>query len=193
MIVGTTKPIKELIEMTSRYKKILAIGCGTCITVCYAGGEKEVAIASTALRIARKLQGNELQTNEITIKRQCEWEFVEELDDMIDDCDAILSFGCAAGIQSMADRYETIPVLPGVNTQFIGMVQEQGVWEERCIGCGDCNTHLTGGLCAVTRCPKGLLNEPCGAETDDGMCEVDESQECIWVGIARRIQKNWRN
>ena len=80
MIVGTTKSIKELIGITDRYKKILAVGCGTCITVCYAGGEKEVAVAMAALRIARKLKGGELVTRESTIKRQCEWEFIEELD-----------------------------------------------------------------------------------------------------------------
>jgi len=188
MIVGTTKPIRELIEITAEYEKILAVGCGTCITVCYAGGEREVAIASTALRLARKLKGGALDTREVTSKRQCEWEFVEELDELVADCDAVLSFACAAGIQALADRYPTKPVLPGVDTQFMGMVLDQGVWAERCVGCGHCITHLTGGFCAVTRCPKGMVNEPCGGETADGMCEVDETQTCIWFDIARRLE-----
>lgn len=197
MIVGQTKPIKELIEMTNEYNRLLIIGCGTCITVCYAGGEKEVALVASALRMARKIKSRTsapngakqaLTANEITIKRQCEIEFVEELDALVKDVDAILTLACAAGIQTLADRYTNLPVLPGVNTQFIGMVREQGVWEEMCIGCGDCITHRTGGLCAVARCPKGQLNAPCGGANTDGKCEVNENLPCIWFKIAERLK-----
>ena len=57
MIVAERKKIPELVEILQRHKKILVLGCGTCVTVCLAGGEREVSIISSALRIASKKRG----------------------------------------------------------------------------------------------------------------------------------------
>ena len=54
MIVASPKPITELKQLIDRHKKVLFVGCGTCVTVCLAGGEREVGIAGYATRMARK-------------------------------------------------------------------------------------------------------------------------------------------
>ena len=47
MVVAERKPLYEIKEMIQGCKKILILGCGTCTTVCMAGGEKEVSILAT--------------------------------------------------------------------------------------------------------------------------------------------------
>jgi ferredoxin len=55
MIVASPKSVTELKQLVDRHKKVLFVGCGTCVTVCLAGGEREVGIAGYATRMARKL------------------------------------------------------------------------------------------------------------------------------------------
>ena len=55
MIIAEQKPLTEIIELLGDAKKVLIVGCGTCVTVCFAGGEKEVGILASAMRIKSKL------------------------------------------------------------------------------------------------------------------------------------------
>ena len=75
-------------------------------------------------------------------------------------------------MQAIAERFPDKPVYAGLNTQFLGILEEQAVWTEKCIGCGDCMLADFGGICPVTRCAKRLLNGPCGGSTEEH-CEVD--------------------
>ena len=54
MIVADQKPIEQILDMLPEGKRILVVGCDTCVTVCLAGGEKEVKVLSAALRMAKK-------------------------------------------------------------------------------------------------------------------------------------------
>lgn len=84
MIVAQQKPLVQIKAMVADCQKILVVGCGTCVTVCMAGGEKEVGILGSCLRMALRLDGKEPEITEACIQRQCEWEFVEELKGKID-------------------------------------------------------------------------------------------------------------
>jgi hypothetical protein len=159
------------------------------MTVCDAGGEREVSFLHNALRVAQSRSGNEAHRFlEYTLKRQCEPEFLEMLVDKVGDVDAILSLGCGIGVQAIAERFPDTPVLPGVNTSFIGMAREQGVWDERCAACGDCRLEDTAGICPITRCTKGILNGPC-AGTKNGKCEANKDMDCAWVLIYKRLER----
>ena len=57
MIVADRKNVRELRDMISDHDRVLLVGCGTCVTVCLAGGEREVGILGSALRMALKLIG----------------------------------------------------------------------------------------------------------------------------------------
>lgn len=185
MVVAERKPMDEIQEMISGCKKILVLGCGTCTTVCMAGGEKEVGILASQLRMSN----NGMEIAEATIERQCDKEFIEEIKDTADGCDAVLSMACGAGVQLVAEVLEGKIVYPALNTKFVGVTEEQGRWSEVCSACGDCMLDETGGICPVTRCSKGLLNGPCGGSVD-GKCEVDpENIDCAWQLIYDRLKR----
>jgi len=57
MIIGEQKPLDEIKEIIADYQNLLILGCGTCVTVCFAGGEKEVGILASTLRMATRLEG----------------------------------------------------------------------------------------------------------------------------------------
>jgi ferredoxin len=186
MIVAEQKPLAEIKEMVAGYDRLLVAGCGTCVTVCFAGGTKEAGILAASLRMASRLNGHDQEVDELTVQRQCEWEYVDLLADRLDDYDAVLSLGCGVGVQTLAERFPTKRVLPGLNTTFMGLPTEQGVWEERCQACGDCILDLTGGICPITRCAKQLLNGPCGG-SQNGVCEINPDVPCAWQLIWERL------
>jgi ferredoxin len=187
MIVASPKSITELKNLIHGHKKVLFVGCGTCVTVCLAGGEREVSISSYAVRMARKLDNNPVEISQITIERQCENEFLKDLAEPASKVEAIVSFGCGAGVQAIAERFPDKPVYAALNTQFLGVLEEQAIWTEKCMGCGDCMLDLFGGICPVTRCAKRLLNGPCGGSLEN-RCEVDSDRPCAWQLIYNRLK-----
>ena len=93
MIVGEQKPLEEIKQLVADHDSILVLGCGTCVTVCLAGGQREVGIIASALRMAAKLKGLPLEVEELTIERQCDNVFIEQAAEAIERNDAVLSFG----------------------------------------------------------------------------------------------------
>ena len=187
MIVAERKPIDEIIKMIAKHKSILIVGCETCVAVCFAGGEKEVGVLKSLLKIQAQKDGKDMQIEGLAIKRQCDTEFVDELKSKVEGVDAIISLGCGAGVQFIAERFPEKIVYPGVNTLFIGVTKEQGVWSERCAACGSCILEKTGGVCPIARCSKSLLNGPCGGSVE-GKCEIDPDVDCVWQIIFDRLK-----
>ncbi len=185
MIVGERKPLSIVIENLSPWRKILVLGCGTCVTVCMSGGEKEAQEVAAILR----LRG--FQARALTIERQCEMEFNRKFAEEINREEVVLSLACGIGVQILSDLFPQKPIFPGVNTTFMGAPIVQGLWEERCSGCGDCIVHLFGNICPVTRCAKSLLNGPCGG-SQKGKCEVKPERDCAWQLIYDRMREQGR-
>ena len=188
MIVAEIKPFDEIKELLREYKKVLILGCGTCVTVCMSGGERQVELLASAVRMAGKLENSELSVGEKTILRQCDPEFIDQIINDASEYDAILSMACGAGVQGVAEKIRNIPVLPAMNTRFIGLTDGQGTWAEVCAACGDCVLGMTGGICPIATCPKGILNGPCGGNKN-GKCEVNLEMPCAWVRIYEKTKE----
>lgn len=188
MITGEQKPIDQIREMVAPYKRILVLGCASCVAECAAGGEKETAMLASTLRIAAKMKGEDVLIEEKTLDRQCVRDFVILLDDIIEKYDAVLSLGCGAGVQAVAEMFTKVPIIPAINTEFLGETRDQGYWVENCLGCGDCMLYHFGGICPLARCSKQLLNGPCGGSMD-GRCEINPDVECAWHLIVDRLTK----
>jgi ferredoxin len=187
MIVAEQKTLEEIVDEIGDAKRILVLGCNECVTVCEAGGKKEVGVLASALRMYYMNRGEERKIDENTIERQCDTEYLDQITGEVDQYDAILSLACGVGIQFTAERYPSMAVLPGVNTCFLGATEYRGLWTERCQACGQCILHLTGGICPVARCAKRLLNGPCGGSTD-GKCEISKDLDCAWQLIIDRLK-----
>jgi ferredoxin len=186
MIVAEQKSLDEMKTLIGEARNVLVVGCGTCVTVCFAGGAREAAIVAASLRMATRLDGNAKTVSDVTVQRQCEWEYLDEIAEQVRAADVVLSLGCGIGVQAIAEHFPQAWVVPGLNTSFMGLPTEQGVWAERCAACGDCLLGLTGGICPIARCSKSLLNGPCGG-SEDGHCEVNPDIPCAWQLIYDRL------
>ena len=190
MIVGDLKPIEEIETSIRGRSRVLILGCRGCVTVCNTGGEKEVAVLASQLRIASGARREHREILDATIERQCDFEYIEPILLQIEDVDVVVSLACGAGVQQVAEAaaglQRPVQVVPGINTTFLGAALEQGVWAERCQGCGDCVLEITGGICPIARCSKSLLNGPCGGSSD-GKCEIDPEVDCGWQLIYDRL------
>jgi ferredoxin len=195
MITAERKPFEQIKEYVKDYKKIMVLGCGTCVAVCQAGGEKEVEILASELRLAFGNEGKKVEVIEATVVRQCDDEFMTDTAflEKVRDADIIISIACGVGVQHASGFFnrviegKPVRVVPGLNTTFMGANIEIGHWEERCLGCGDCVLERTGGICPITRCAKSLLNGPCGGSSG-GKCEISEDMDCAWHLIIERLE-----
>jgi hypothetical protein len=138
--------------------------------------------------MANKIDNEDVEIKEATIQRQCDKEYIEPIIEMAKECDVILSMGCGAGVQMVADLLEPMPVMPGLNTRFIGVSDGEGSWSEKCRACGSCVLGEHAGICPIARCPKSILNGPCGG-SQGGKCETDPNRDCAWALIYDRLMK----
>lgn len=189
MIFAEWKPVDEIVSQLRGHKKVLLVGCATCVAECAAGGEKEVETLAPLLSLALKKEGRQVEILTSTLEKQCEREFVDELDAKVQSVDAIVSLACGIGVQLLAECFSTMPVYPGVNTSALTLREEAGVWASRCAACGDCVLGETFGYCPVARCAKSLMNGPCGGTRKDGKCEIDEATDCVWNLIVERAEE----
>jgi|SRR5210317_1852972 ferredoxin len=187
MIVGEQKPFEEIWEMVKDHKQLTVFGCNTCVAVCHQGGNKEAGILAAQLRMRASQDDVEIEIVDSGIERQCEHEFFEKTEDLVQKSEAVLSLACGIGVQFMATKYDSTPIYPALNTTFLGDVPETGVFTEKCQACGDCVLGVTGGVCPVSRCAKRLFNGPCGGSTT-GKCEISKETECAWQLVVDRLE-----
>lgn len=187
MIVVKQKPLEEILAAVSGEQRVLFVGCNTCAAVSLAGGEKETETLEGVLRLVASKKGDSVYYKSVVLTRQCEPEYVEQLDTT--GFDVIVSLGCGAGVALIAEM-TGMPTYPALDTVFIGSALGMAAWRAECSACGQCVLGETAGICPVTRCAKGIMNGPCGG-VDDGMCELKD-RECAWVLIYERLDAQGR-
>lgn len=193
MITAQRKPMEDIVKNLLDKNKVLVVGCNGCTAFHRVGGEKQVGEFVKLLKINTKLKDKNIEIVEACVEEQCGKELVEDaLNEIIKGCAAVVSLACGAGVQQIAEIYDTIPVYPANDTFLVGIEnrKEQRL-SEVCRGCGDCILDETAGICPRVRCMKGLLNGPC-AGVHDGLCELstkDNEIPCGWMEICNKIIK----
>ena len=188
MIVTTLKPLDEILESISPYRKVLIAGCDGCTQP--PRGLREAKTLKQLLELAGQLKGKEFEFEVVSVVKQCDTVLTAAaLEPYIEDVDVVLSLACGAGPQTVVELFHDIPVIPAQNSHFIGIDdREDGAMFDSCLACGDCILALTGGICPVTRCSKGLLSGACGGARH-GKCELDSERDCGWELIYERLKR----
>lgn len=187
MIITKQKPLDHLMQRIGT-NPVFLIGCSECATLCKTGGKDELTILEqtfTANHIP--VQGTiilEPACHLLNSKR-----LLATAKPRIDKADILLVMACGNGVQTVHELYPDKTVISGTDALFIGEITRNGVFEKRCAICGDCLLDEFCGLCPVARCPKSMLNGPCGGITD-GKCEQDPNLPCIWDLIYRTLKDN---
>jgi len=182
------KPFEEIKGQLDGLDRIFIVGCGTCTTMTRTGGRDEVLAMKERLQELGKIV-----TGWVVIPTACD-EMTEvaikENNGAIRNAGCMLVMSCALGVHKVSS-YLDKPVIPGVDTLFIGLEDEPGNFHEVCAQCGQCVLGETGGICPITACHKGLVNGPCGG-TNKGKCEVDKEKDCAWTLIYQRLNAQGR-
>ncbi len=188
MIVTTQKPLDEVLGFISPYTNVLIAGCDGCTQP--PRGLREAKTLSQLLELAGRLQNKSFNFKVTTVAKQCDnYLAASILKPQIEGVSAVLSLACGIGVQTLAEVFPEIPIFPAQNTHFMGAEErEAGILEERCAGCGDCLLAITGGICPVARCSKGLLNGACGG-SKEGKCELSPDRDCAWCLIYEQLNK----
>jgi len=182
------KPFDEIKEQLANLDRPFIIGCGTCTTMTKTGGIDQV------LEMKNRLQELGTRISGWTVIPTACDEMTEvamkENGASLQSAGCILAMTCALGVHRMS-LYIDRPVIPALDTLFIGVEDTPGYFHEVCAQCGQCVLDETAGICPITACHKGLVNGPCGG-TNNGKCEVDKEKDCAWTLIYERLKEQGR-
>jgi len=105
--------------MIAPYKKVLLLGCNECVTVCAAGGEREVSVLASELKLWYAREGREIEIREHTLERQCDHEYIDQIRPFVDGYEVVVSLACGQGYSTW--RRNTVRNrFAGINTTFLG-------------------------------------------------------------------------
>ena len=189
MIITKQKDFRQLLESIGE-DPVFIVGCSDCATLCNTGGEKELKSMKDALE-----KKNIEVTGTVILEPACHLQndkrIFRQYKKEIDKANKVLVLACGNGFQTVSEILDEIEIISGNDTLFLGEIKRINEFEKRCILCGDCNHDIFGGLCPVSRCPKNMLNGPCGG-VNNGKCEVSFDIECVWDKIYKYLKEKER-
>lgn len=186
MIITRQKEFNDLLNSIGD-GPVFIVGCSECATMCHTGGEEEI------LAMKDKLENKKLVvTGWVVLDPACHFQNDKRLlrshKEEVNKAKKILVLACGNGVQTVSEIIEDADIVSGTDTLFLGEIKRANEFELRCVMCGECIQDLFGGFCPVSRCPKEMLNGPCGG-AKEGKCEVDPDIICIWDVIYKRLKE----
>lgn len=188
MIITKSKEINEIENLIDK-KSVFIMGCSECATICKTGGEEEV----NKLKKDLILKGIKV-TGSVVLDPAChklnDVRILKKFKNELDKSEIILVLSCGNGLQTVSEIFENKEIICGTNTLFLGEIKHLNEFERMCNFCGNCIVNDFQGLCPITRCPKNMLNGPCGGSVK-GKCEINSDMNCVWQLIVNKfVNKN---
>ena len=189
MIITKPKDLEYIIKSVGK-GPVFITGCSECATICGTGGEKEV------LQMKDLLEKNKINvTGWVILDPACHLQYDKRLlrkyKKELENAKKVLVLACGNGIQTVSEIVKDADVIPGTDTLFLGEIKRLGDFVKNCQMCGECIQDLFDCFCPVARCPKSMLNGPCGGSIN-GKCEVDPDLECVWDVIYTSLKEKGR-
>ena len=186
MIITRQKEFNDIIKCIAE-GPVFIIGCSECATVCHTGGEEEV------LSMKKALEKKDIKiTGWVILEPACNLQkdklILKNHKKDIENAKKILVLACGNGAQTVSEIIEAIDIVPGCDTLFLGEIKHANDFEKRCALCGECIQDLFDSFCPVARCPKNMLNGPCGG-LKNGKCEINSDLDCILDIIYKELKK----
>ena len=186
MIITKQKDMEKILSSIDN-KSVFIAGCNECATLCHTGGEEEV------IAMKKALEGRNIEvTGHVVLEPACHFlndkRIFRKHKEELDKAKKILVLACGNGVQTVSEIIQNAEVISGTDTLFLGEIKHANEFEKRCNLCGECVLEDFAGLCPVTRCPKGMLNGPCGG-SKNGKCEINPNLECVWNAIYERLKE----
>jgi ferredoxin len=187
MIITKQKEFNDLLSHIGE-GPVFIVGCSECATLCHTGGKEEILAMKDALR-----KKNINVTGYVILEPACNLQNDKRLlrkhEKEIDNAKRILVLACGNGVQTVSEILDDFEIIPGTDTLFLGEIKHANEFEKRCNLCGECIQDIFGGICPISRCPKNMLNGPCGG-LKDGKCEINSDIDCVWDLIYKRLKKS---
>lgn len=187
MIITKQKRMEELLNVLEG--PVFITGCSECAAICHTGGEEEVLEMKKALE-KRGVEVSGWVELDPACHLQNDKRLLRPHKEEIEKASSVLALCCGNGSQTLSEILD-VRVVTGTDTLFLGEIKHAREFVERCMMCGECIVDEFGGLCPVTRCPKHMLNGPCGG-SQDGKCEVNPERDCVWHLIYEQWDKMGR-
>lgn len=186
MIISKPKPLSDILPRIKN-QPVFIIGCSECATLCKTGGEPEV------LAMKQSLEDEGIKvTGWIVLDPACHFlnnkRLLKPHETVLEQATVLLVLACGNGVQTLAELFPSKQIIPGTDTMFLGEIKRVTTFEKRCSMCGECLLEQFDGLCPITRCPKSMLNGPCGGSTQ-GKCEINPELDCVWDLIVKKLQQ----
>lgn len=189
MISVEPRESEEILEGLGPKKEAFFIGCSGWKGICNPGGEPQLQRMKKDLELRGLSFTGTMVVDALCNKGLDELSLLGQFRQVLRS-EALLVMSCEVGVQALAaiSGRMVVPALRTVSAEgFQGILGEK----EPCHLCAHCYLDLTGGLCPLYFCPKGLLNGPCQGAYRGG-CEVDSKKACGWELIYERLKSQGR-
>ncbi len=187
MIISKQKPFDEIL-LSINHRPVFIIGCSECASLCQVGGEREV------FQMKHRLEDEGITVSGwVILDPACHYQnnrrLFKPVQKQLDAAAVILVLACGNGVQTVAEFLDEKEIVTGTHTLFLGEIKRLNDFDRRCNLCGVCIVDQFQGICPIARCPKQMLNGPCGG-AHEGTCEVDDSIACVWQEILEKRRKD---
>ncbi len=115
-----------------------------------------------------------------------------KLQDLIpEDTEHVIVISCGLGVQTVAALEDERKVYAACDSLNYTGHHGMALTKKACGACAQCYLGMTGGICPIVDCSKGLLNGQCGG-AKNGKCEVSPDKDCAWQKIQERLEAQGR-